>query len=74
MVPWPEMIQKPWQVTAQKISLAFILTALGGGRKTDGETVWETEGRSRDRDKGGMKWTRPQTVVRRQQWQCHRSA
>lgn len=47
---WPKMIQKPWQGTAQKISLAFILTALGGGRKTDGETVWETEGSSWERE------------------------
>lgn len=36
---WAEMIQKPWQVTTQKVSLAFILTTLGEGRKTDGETV-----------------------------------
>lgn len=50
MVPTGPMILKPWQVTAQKTSLAFILTALGGRRKTDGETVWETEGRSRDKE------------------------
>lgn len=35
---------------SSEISLAFILTALGGGRKTDGETGWETEGRSREKE------------------------
>lgn len=71
---WPEMIQKPWQVTAQKTSLAFVPTALGGGRKTDGETVWETGRIPGERDKGGKKRTRPQMGVRRQRWQCHRPA
>lgn len=44
---------KPWQVTAQKTSLAFVLAALGGGRKTDGETVWETGRIPGERDRSG---------------------
>lgn len=49
-------------------------TALGGGRKTDGETVWETGRIPGERDKGGKKRTRSQTGVRTQRWQCHRPA
>lgn len=65
---------KPWQVTAQKTSLAFVLAALGGGRKTDGETVWETGRIPGERDRGGKKRTGPQAGVRRQRWQCRRPA
>lgn len=34
----------------------------------------QREDPGRKRQKGGKKWTRPQTVVRRQRWQYHRPA